>query len=180
MKHLLSTRDLDRETAIHILDVAEDMAQTADREVRKLLRQRIQDIAMAQAGSLGVVADVYLRDNVGDDGSVPTAGAISASPDIIVLPATVPDPNADYRSFVRSTTCQNGRFEFSGLPDGAWFIISPVSAGSAAACSLAWISRACARSMPRPRPKTWQHWCRRCSSAPRGLMPTSPRWWARS
>jgi aspartate carbamoyltransferase catalytic subunit len=36
MKHLLSTRDLDRETAIHILDVAEDMAQTADREVRKL------------------------------------------------------------------------------------------------------------------------------------------------
>lgn len=36
MKHLLSTRDLDRETAIHILDVAEDMAKTADREVRKL------------------------------------------------------------------------------------------------------------------------------------------------
>ncbi len=36
MKHLLSTRDLDRETAIRILDVAEDMAQTADREVRKL------------------------------------------------------------------------------------------------------------------------------------------------
>ncbi|MDO9590395.1 MAG: aspartate carbamoyltransferase catalytic subunit [Microcella sp.] len=36
MKHLLSTRDLDRETALNILDVAEDMAQTADREVRKL------------------------------------------------------------------------------------------------------------------------------------------------
>ena len=36
MKHLLSTRDLDRETAIRILDVAEDMAQTADRAVRKL------------------------------------------------------------------------------------------------------------------------------------------------
>lgn len=34
--HLLSTRDLDRDTAIQILDVAEDMAQTADREVRKL------------------------------------------------------------------------------------------------------------------------------------------------
>ncbi|MEY4555527.1 MAG: hypothetical protein RL093_646, partial [Pseudomonadota bacterium] len=32
-------------------------------------------------------------------------------------------------SFVRSTTCQNGRFEFSGLPDGDWFIITPVSAG---------------------------------------------------
>lgn len=36
MKHLLSTRDLDRATAIGILDVAEDMAKTADREVRKL------------------------------------------------------------------------------------------------------------------------------------------------
>lgn len=36
MKHLLSTRDLDRDTAIRILDVAEDMAHTADREVRKL------------------------------------------------------------------------------------------------------------------------------------------------
>jgi aspartate carbamoyltransferase catalytic subunit len=36
MRHLLSTRDLPRDTAIQILDVAEDMAQTADREVRKL------------------------------------------------------------------------------------------------------------------------------------------------
>jgi len=36
MKHLLSTRDFDREAAIRILDVAEDMAQTAHREVRKL------------------------------------------------------------------------------------------------------------------------------------------------
>lgn len=36
MKHLLSTRDLDKQAAVGILDVAEDMAQTADREVRKL------------------------------------------------------------------------------------------------------------------------------------------------
>jgi len=36
MRHLLSTRDLDRATAVRILDVAEDMAQTDDREVRKL------------------------------------------------------------------------------------------------------------------------------------------------
>ena len=36
MKHLLSTRDLDRDTAIHILDVAEDMADVAGREVKKL------------------------------------------------------------------------------------------------------------------------------------------------
>lgn len=36
MRHLLSTRDLGRDEAITILDVAEDMADVADREVRKL------------------------------------------------------------------------------------------------------------------------------------------------
>ena len=36
MKHLLSTRDLDRDTAIGILDVAEEMADVQNREVRKL------------------------------------------------------------------------------------------------------------------------------------------------
>ena len=36
MKHLLSTRDLARDEAISILDVAEDMADVAHREVRKL------------------------------------------------------------------------------------------------------------------------------------------------
>jgi len=36
VRHLLSTRDLSRDEAIAILDVAEDMADVADREVRKL------------------------------------------------------------------------------------------------------------------------------------------------
>jgi aspartate carbamoyltransferase catalytic subunit len=36
MRHLLSTRDLDRATAVGILDVAEDMADVANREVKKL------------------------------------------------------------------------------------------------------------------------------------------------
>ncbi len=36
MRHLLSTRDLDRATAVGILDVAEDMADVAGREVKKL------------------------------------------------------------------------------------------------------------------------------------------------
>lgn len=36
MRHLLSTRNLDRDTAIHILDTAEDMAATQLREVKKL------------------------------------------------------------------------------------------------------------------------------------------------
>jgi aspartate carbamoyltransferase catalytic subunit len=43
VKHLLSVRDLDRETAVGILDLAEDMAQVATRAVPKLptLRGRI-------------------------------------------------------------------------------------------------------------------------------------------
>jgi len=36
MRHLLSTRDLSRDEAVRILDVAEDMADVANREVRKL------------------------------------------------------------------------------------------------------------------------------------------------
>ncbi len=36
MKHLLSTKDLSRDQAIHILDVTEDMAATQQREVKKL------------------------------------------------------------------------------------------------------------------------------------------------
>ncbi|MBX3099844.1 MAG: aspartate carbamoyltransferase catalytic subunit [Salinibacterium sp.] len=36
MRHLLSTKDLTRDNAIAILDVAEDMAGVADREVKKL------------------------------------------------------------------------------------------------------------------------------------------------
>ena len=40
MRHLLSTRDLARDEANAILDVAEDMADVAHREVRKLPTQR--------------------------------------------------------------------------------------------------------------------------------------------
>jgi aspartate carbamoyltransferase catalytic subunit len=36
MKHLLSTKDVSRDEAIAILDIAEDMAEVADREVKKL------------------------------------------------------------------------------------------------------------------------------------------------
>jgi aspartate carbamoyltransferase catalytic subunit len=36
VRHLLSTKDLDRSTVVGILDVAEDMAEVANREVKKL------------------------------------------------------------------------------------------------------------------------------------------------
>lgn len=55
----------------------------------------------------------------------------AAVPEAVVRARTVADPNADYRSFVRSTTCTNGRFSFETLPDGGWFIITPVTAGGA-------------------------------------------------
>lgn len=53
----------------------------------------------------------------------------AAIPEAVVRARTVSDPNADYRTYVRSTTCDAGRFRFTGLPDGGWFAIAPVSAG---------------------------------------------------
>lgn len=41
---------------------------------------------------LGLVPDIYLRDAVGDTGAIPWTGPISVSPDVIVLPSPVADP----------------------------------------------------------------------------------------
>ena len=46
--------------------------------------------------TLGLAPDLYLRDFVGDTGVIPSTGAISASPDIIVRSARVADPNASF------------------------------------------------------------------------------------
>lgn len=54
------------------------------------------DLRAVLQTSLGIVPDVYLRDNVGDTGVVPTAGGISASPDVIVRSTAVPDPTAAF------------------------------------------------------------------------------------
>lgn len=53
----------------------------------------------------------------------------AAVPEAVVRARTVPDPNADYRAFVRQGQCTENRFRFENLPDGSWFIIAPVSAG---------------------------------------------------
>lgn len=42
--------------------------------------------------ALELVPDIYMRDAVGDTGIIPWTGSISVSPDIIVLPSPVPDP----------------------------------------------------------------------------------------
>lgn len=47
----------------------------------------------------------------------------------VVRARTVPDPSADYSDFLRSTACENNRFDFANLPDGRWYVIAPVRAG---------------------------------------------------
>jgi hypothetical protein len=46
--------------------------------------------------TLGLIPDIYLRDNVGDNGFIPSTGSISASPDIIVRPTQVANPEAEF------------------------------------------------------------------------------------
>jgi serine protease len=47
-------------------------------------------------GGFTLAADVYLRDFVGDTGAVPSTGAISASPDVIVRKTAVANPTAAF------------------------------------------------------------------------------------
>lgn len=51
--------------------------------------------AILQNNVLNLAPDVYIRDFVGDTGE-PHTGSISASPDIILRPATVPDPQTAF------------------------------------------------------------------------------------
>jgi serine protease len=46
--------------------------------------------------TLGLLPDVYLRDAVGDTGVVPWTGSISTSPDVIVRPSPIADPQLTY------------------------------------------------------------------------------------
>jgi serine protease len=46
--------------------------------------------------TLGLLPDIYVRDAVGDTGSIPWSGAISSSPDVIVRPSPVADPQLAY------------------------------------------------------------------------------------
>ena len=51
--------------------------------------------AIIDSNAIGLAPDIYIRDNVGDTGN-PHLGSISSSPDIILVPAEVPDPQAAY------------------------------------------------------------------------------------
>jgi hypothetical protein len=54
------------------------------------------DLKAIAQNSLGLVPDIYLRDALGDTGAVPSTGAVSVSPDVIVQANAVADPNASF------------------------------------------------------------------------------------
>lgn len=85
--------------------------------------------AYACVGSAGLTPDTpYTRERFRTlYGSTDSA----AVPAAVVRARTVPDANANYSGYVRDTRCENGTFRFSGLPDGGWFLIVPVTAGEA-------------------------------------------------
>ena len=51
--------------------------------------------AIIEDGEINLRPDVYIRDYIGDDGDAHSS-SISASPDVILVPATVGDPNAAF------------------------------------------------------------------------------------
>ena len=56
---------------------------------------------------------------------------------------TPPERNADYNAFVKRATCEpTGRFTFTNLPDGTWYVISVIrSAPGVAAGEMAVMRR---------------------------------------
>jgi hypothetical protein len=53
----------------------------------------------------------------------------AAVPAAVVRARSAGEQGADYRSYERAQPCAEGAFRFTGLPDGSWFLISPVKAG---------------------------------------------------
>ncbi|MFN0088997.1 MAG: S8 family serine peptidase [Acidimicrobiales bacterium] len=91
------------------------------------------DLRAILDGNLGLAADVYLRDSVGDVGSVPTAGAISASPDIIVRPVQVPDPTAAFGEGSGTENSATLGFEVEAGQDNFLYVRAKNRGGTAAA-----------------------------------------------
>lgn len=85
--------------------------------------------AFACVGSAGLTPDTpYTRARFRTLYGATDRAAIPAA---VVRARDVGEAGTDYRAYVRSERCENGRFRFSGLPDGGWFLIVPVTAGEA-------------------------------------------------
>lgn len=52
----------------------------------------------------------------------------AAVPAAVVRARSAGEQGADYRAFERAEPCVDEAFRFTGLPDGSWFLISPVKA----------------------------------------------------
>ncbi len=80
------------------------------------------DLRAILEGNLGLAADVYLRDNVGDDGTVPSSGGVSASPDVIVRPVAVADPQAAFGEGSGTENANNLGFEVEAGQDNFVYV----------------------------------------------------------
>jgi len=94
--------------------------------VQGRVEYRPQGVAHTCVGSVGLVPDTpYTRARFQTlYGSTDRA----VVPEAVVRARNVPDPNADYRGFTRSTACADNRFALTDLPDGGWFLIVPDAA----------------------------------------------------
>lgn len=72
--------------------------------------------------TLGLVPDVYIRDNASDTGAVPTPGSLSTSPDIILRPALVADPNAEFGEGSGNETSMTLGYEAEGGQDNYIYV----------------------------------------------------------
>lgn len=87
---------------------------------------RPNGVAHRCAGSVGLVPDTpYTRSRFRVLYGSTDRAAVPAD---VVRARNVPDPAGDYTSYTRSAPCTDGRFAFSGLPDGGWFVIAPAAA----------------------------------------------------
>jgi serine protease len=72
--------------------------------------------------ALGLVPDVYLRDSAGDIGVVPSGGALSTSPDVIVRPATVADPTLAFGEGSGTENSESQGFEVEAGQDNFIYV----------------------------------------------------------
>lgn len=92
-------------------------------------------------GRVSFVQDGKTFNCVGNVGLIPDTGYTrarmnrlygstqrAAVPAAVVRTRSAGEQVADYRAFERAEPCQNNSFRFNNLPDGSWFLISPVRA----------------------------------------------------
>lgn len=92
-------------------------------------------------GRIAYVREGQTFNCIGNAGLIPDTGYTRArmqrlygSTDQAAVPAAVVrtrsagEQGADYRSYERAESCSDNAFRFTGLPDGSWFIITPVRA----------------------------------------------------